>query len=244
VRPALEKYEDQVRPLMDKEAAVFNRIAALLADDQTRLYFTFLEEEALPFYERFDRDVRAIQPGHEAIEPVHGKLESFAGAGREFVTLALSTQDLPKHLRRVEKVNDAEGYGNLANAEYQTALGNLPPDARFTQVTEITDQFARGYMRRMALGEIPPQDVADRLRDHVLPRLEELRGTKFLDDDTSQALKKVVAACQAYHRAIQENFDSVVAAFTSRRKSQAAVNRREQARRAFQQAFREARRPR
>jgi hypothetical protein len=195
LRVALDAYRTRVRPLLEKEDAVWRRISDLLQelDDDPRgpRYFAYLERTAAPFYATLRSALDEAAPPPGPLADAHRDLLAFADLRKEFLRIEgdrrfLLEKDVSRALR------EADIRAGAAFAEYETAVGNDVPDPRYGELRMVVAHLADRVLPPLYDGSGDVEAATAEIRKSVLPKLRELRDSRYADDPGSKALRLAV----------------------------------------------------
>ncbi len=247
VEVAYDAYVRKVEPLLDREGEIWKRrsqIAPARDDEEPDLprYFGFIEKEALPFYRDFAREVEAVDPGHERLATAHEELRLFARTRVQFVEEQLRGQELHQAWTERDQLEEKAVAGEMAKAEYGKSLGEDVADPRFTELHAVVQGFERDYAPGLQQGRVELADVQEHIRRRVLPKLRELRSSRWGDDERSKLLLRAVVTAEEYFTDLVEQLPVLAAVLRNVGEAQRVGEESEEHLAKFREALDEVRR--
>jgi len=214
LRRAAGAYRAEVEPLLAREEKVWRQVgetsAELDHDPKGPRYFAFLEGTAVPWYEEMRAALAAAAPGHERLAGAHGDFLRFADLRREFVRMEIGRRDLLAD-PGVTAAEEARIRAGIAETEYYESLGGELPDSRFSELSALRDEVVVQMLPALRDGRRDVPEAVERIRRHVLPKLRELRDSRYGDDARSKALRRAVALAEDAMRTLADALPANVA---------------------------------
>lgn len=234
LRRATDAFRAEVEPLLVREEKVWRQIgetsAELDHDPRGPRYFAYLEGTAVPWYEEMRAALAAVVPGHERLAPVREDLLRSADLRREFVKQEIGRRDLLAD-PGVTGAEEARIRAGIAETEYYESLGGELPDPRFSELSALRDEVVLRMLPDLRDGKRDVPDAAERIRRHVLPKLRELRDSRYDDDARSKALRRAVALAEEGMRTLADALPANVALARATVRSSSLAKESEEARR-------------
>lgn len=195
LRREFEAYRAEVAPLLDKEREVTSGLDTLIReldeDPRGPRYYPYLERTAAPFYDRFRERVGALTPKDARIASVHADLVAFADLRRRFATGEVRRRDLVRD-PAVARSEEAQITAGAAQTDYLDLLRDDGPDPRYSDLRSLQDTVLRERLPAVYEGRTDVEEVAEGIRRTTLPRIREIRDSRYDDDERSKALRRAV----------------------------------------------------
>lgn len=226
---AYESYTAKVEPLLDREAAVWKKLRDLVNEqgqdespDLTR-FADVLQRESVPFYDEFRTDVGKLEPGDPALAPAQEALAKFAKARADFVHEFADNLDALRVDGPSGKLAVTDRALTGAMGEYSKTLqGDLASgDTRFADLISLQTDFQTNVIEPLSEGRRTAEDGKERIETRILPKIRDIRATKFADDDSARLLRNAVAASEEFFLAVVPNLPRMEAGARLKRSSTA-----------------------
>jgi hypothetical protein len=222
---AYAAYSAQVEPLLDREAPVWKKLAALLneqsqgEDPNFKRFSEVLRSESAPFYAGFGASVEELEPGDPGLASAHAALVRFAKSRVELTRVLAENLDAVRIGDPESRMNVKDRALSSAIAAYGEAIhGEMSKaDNRFTELVALESDYQTNCIEPLSGGKASADDLKDRIQKVMLPKIRSLRATKFADDEPSRRLNETLAAAEEYFAAVVEDLPLMEGAARLRR---------------------------
>jgi hypothetical protein len=209
LRKAYGAYDAQVEKALAGEADAWARLLKLFGervgggDVSQEKFDSFVTKEALPLYEKVERDLAAAAPTLEALKPAHEALTKSVAARAAFARHVAANLEVFRADPAMEELAAREAEAQQAAGDYDQwvhADQMRVADSRFTELRGIRDAFS-DRVEKFKEGKLARTDLEDFLRKDAIQRAKKLHATRFDDDQPSQTLRKAVVGFEQWFEA-------------------------------------------